>query len=159
MHKSLFFSVLFFAAPAFACDCIDAGAFVKASSSAQLVAKVKVKEYGPVLGGEQNTYQFMRVLVLEVLAGRQNTSQVLVYGDVGNLCRPYITPNQFTLGAEYVMALNHIEEKAPRSYQLSICGTYWLSVVNGNVVGRISNDVDEVISYESFRELFTSQKR
>ena len=152
-------SVILYASHSFACDCVWGGPFQKVSGEADLLVTVRVEAYGPTLTHGQDLYEYMKVSILDVLTGEEKASTLLVYGDPGNLCRPYVTPNRFGLGRKYVMALHHLKENVGPNYGLSNCGEYWLGIENGKVIGRISRDKEQVMSYEAFRGLFASSGR
>ncbi len=135
------------------CSCGWDGPFLEVWADADLVVKVKVTSYGPKLEHGENLYESMRVEVLEVIKGEEEKTSLVVYGDPGNLCRPYITPHRFSLGKIYALAIYPIDMDISTSndgYAISICGENWLSIHDNEISGRIRNDNKETMLYETF---------
>ena len=120
----------------FACDCDSRGTFLKVAPNTKLVALVKVTKYLTFKDiYEVKTPMSMEVEIIEVYKGEETRKTVIVWGDIGNLCRPYLS--KFKEGEYYVIAFNggcdgskgmaHENEKTT-DYSISICGDYWLSV-------------------------------
>ncbi len=119
-----------------ACDCDSQGAFLKVAPNTKLVALVKVKKYLTFKDiYEVKTPMSMEVDIIEIYKGEETRKTVIVWGDFGNLCRPYLS--RFKEGQNYVIAFNggsdgskgfaHEKEKTT-DYSISICGDYWLNV-------------------------------
>ena len=77
----------------------------------------------------------MEVEIVEVYKGTETRKKLVVWGDNGILCRPYLS--QFDTGKYYVIAFykasdgskGHVhEDERPTDYAISICGDYWLKV-------------------------------
>ena len=74
----------------------------------------------------------MEVEIIDTYKGVESRKTVVVWGDPGNLCRPYLS--QFKEGQYYVIAFNRNDEKEDHifektnDYFISNCGTYWLNV-------------------------------
>jgi hypothetical protein len=141
--------------PALACSCAWGGPFLHVARDAPVVATVRVDAYGAALAHDDRIYASMRIAVLEVLAGDAVPSQLVVYGDPGHLCRPYVTPERFALGREYVMALHPI---GAGDFAISGCGEFWLSRRDGAVHGRIGVDTEESLGYDAFRDRFRATR-
>ena len=156
--------LLMLPAPVFACMCAKDPPFSKVWPRTDLVVRAKVDSYGPELPGGEFAfpdgvpYLSMKIAIIERLAGQEELSSISVYGDNGILCRPYITPEQFRRGQEYVFALHAMppenpEVDSPTQYFLSICGENWLPVRGANVVGRISSQRRQSMPYRQLRSL------
>lgn len=144
----LFFLFLFAATlKAYPCDCNYMGSFIKVTSYTSLTALVKVKKY---LSSRDiyniKTPMSMEVEIIEVYRGVEVRKTVIVWGDNGALCRPYLS--QFKEGKQYVMSFftgtyggSHAEEKAS-DYAIANCGAYWLpvDVEHSTVTGDIDSD-------------------
>jgi hypothetical protein len=142
-----FIAVYLLATPAvLACNCDYQGSFMKMIQRTPLVAVVKVTKY---LTFKEIYYvktpMSMEVEIVEVYKGKENRKTVIVWGDIGNFCRPYLS--EFKEGQYYVIAFEkgrygggHPDEK-DTDYSISICGTYWLTVDLGksNVIGDIDS--------------------
>ena len=119
-----------------ACDCDSQGAFLKVAPNTKLVALVKVTKYLTFKEiYDVKTPMSMEVEIIEIYKGKETRKNAIVWGDVGNLCRPYLS--EFNEGQYYVIAFYggsdgskgfaHQNEKTT-DYSISICGDYWLSV-------------------------------
>jgi hypothetical protein len=153
-------SVLLLAPPAHACSCVSDG-----SSLVQLAKKSKLVIRGKVL--EYNWYQYdlreqrykkdeqkregrplsMTVEVQEVYKGKMKSRQVVVWGDNGMICRPYVT--QFPIATEWVFALSPDSWSKKGEMAISVCGEYALQVQKDRVLmgqGRAQRSImDPVI--------------
>ena len=120
----------------FACDCDSQGEFLKVAPKTKLVALVKVTKYLTFKDiYEEKTPMSMEVEIIEVYKGTETKKTVIVWGDIGNLCRPYLS--RFDVGKFYVIAFDagsdgskgfvHKNEKTT-DYSISFCGDYWLNV-------------------------------
>ena len=116
---------------AFACSCDYGGPFLKMAPRASLVALVKVTKFLAFKTiYDHKTPMSMEVEIIDIYKGAENRKTVTVWGDPGNLCRPYL--DTFTEGQAYVIAFNpgspgsgHENEKET-DYSISICGAFWL---------------------------------
>lgn len=119
-----------------ACDCDSQGEFLKVAPNTKFVALVKVTKYLTFKDiYEVKTPMSMEVEIVEIYKGEETRKTVIVWGDIGNLCRPYLSI--FKEGQYYVIAFNggsdgskgfaHENEKTT-DYSISICGDYWLNV-------------------------------
>jgi hypothetical protein len=66
----------------------------------------------------------MEVEIVKVYYGQETRKTVTVWGDNGNLCRPYLSI--FKSDNYYVVHLNKTQKKIPRIMQFH-CGDYWLT--------------------------------
>lgn len=123
------------ATPAFGCSCSWGGGFLKTAPQCPLIIRGTVIEHSNKVLGKTPA---MVVQIKEVLQGTASEQRLLIRGDNGMLCR--IGVEQFTLGNEYILALNGPGSKP--AYDggpaISSCGQYWLEVQNGKVIGAIN---------------------
>lgn len=124
------------------CLCIWGGSFSEVQDQADLVVAATVT------GGKGNSVD---IAVDQLLRGEEHRTQVRVWMNPGNLCRP--EPETFPPGSQWVMALHRIEQAQPADfnphtpnlsagrsgdYRLSSCGGYWLdrqdNLVTGNLI-------------------------
>lgn len=119
----------------YACDCESQGNFYKVSPNSDLVALVKINKYLTFKDiYDSPTPMSMEVEILEVFKGVDNRKKVKVWGDVGNLCRPYLS--QFSVDSLYVIAFHKGEkgsefghrDETENDYSISNCGEYWLKI-------------------------------
>ena len=139
---------------AFACDCDYNGTFLELAPKTKLVALVKVKKYLTFENIFNITHDVkipmsMKVEIIEIYRGKERRKTVKVWGDSGNLCRPYLA--EFELDKYYVIAFykgmrgskeyGHKKEKKT-DYSISICGEFWLDVdIKEGIAKSISSDV------------------
>jgi hypothetical protein len=134
------FSILLSPLPTYACSCVDNGSsFVQKAKRAKLVIRGKVTKYHWHKDDREHngTPLAMTVGVKEVYRGATKLSNIVVWGDNGILCRPYVT--QFPIGTEWVLALSEDSWTSKGELAVSVCGEYWLSVKGNNVMGRVTN--------------------
>lgn len=131
-----------------ACDCGYSGSFLKMSKRTPLVALVKVTKYLTFKDIYNSpTPMSMEVEIIDIFKGKETRKTITVWGDIGNLCRPYLS--NFKKGQYYVIAFDngnysggHPNEK-DTDYSIFNCGCYWLTVdiTNKKATGDIdSND-------------------
>jgi hypothetical protein len=137
-----------------ACDCDNQGEFLTVAPKTKLVALVKVTKYLTFkdINGKQ-TPMSMEVEIIEVFKGKEKRKSIIVYGDNGNLCRPYLSG--FGIGKFYLTAFDpglegskgftHMDEKLT-DYSISICGEYWLNVDIENKIasGSIADNPKQI---------------
>jgi len=131
---------------AFACDCDYKGSFLKMSQRTPLIALVKVTKYLTFKNiYDVKTPMSMEVEIIEVYKGNETRKTFVVWGDIGDLCRPYLS--EFKEGQYYVIAFDkgnfgggHPDEK-DTDYSICGCGAYWLTVDidKSNVTGDIDS--------------------
>jgi hypothetical protein len=119
-----------------ACMCRHAGPFEQVEKSAQVVAHVVVLEHR---GGRRPGS-----MVVEVINAARNArfgERIVVWGDPGNLCRPYIST--FPVGTQWILALGGGDRFVPteldqgrRQFAINGCGEYWIRVRGQSVTGK-----------------------
>ena len=129
----------------YACDCEYQGSFMKMTQKCSLVALVKVTKYltfKDIYG--KRTPMSMEVEIVETYKGKEFRKTITVWGDIGNLCRPYLST--FKEGQYYLMALyienssmKHPDEKKS-DYAICNCGAFWLAVDIKK--SRVSGDIE-----------------
>jgi hypothetical protein len=143
---SLWFTTLVFAlliigeaSAAYPCSCTWRGPFFVMAPQSELVILGRILGY---YGEERGVKLAMDVEVIEIFQGKTDQRHIRVWGDNGMLCRPYVT--QFPTGTEWVLALNSPGSKPGYSdgYAISICGTFYLQLDGGQVLGNIDNEKD-----------------
>jgi hypothetical protein len=151
----------------FACDCVSAGQFLTVAPKTELVSLVKVIKYLTFKAiYDKQTPMSMEVEIIKTFKGNETRKSIVVWGDNGNLCRPYLS--QFETGKYYVIAFDkgydgskgyvHSDEKTT-DYSISNCGDYWLTAnietktANGSVSATQSN-----ISFGDLWEQFHGDK-
>ncbi|MDO8899073.1 MAG: hypothetical protein Q7V19_15590 [Bacteroidales bacterium] len=119
----------------FACDCDSQGAFLTVAPKTDLVALVKLIRYLSFLDiNDMPTPNSMEVEIIEIFKGQEKRKTIIVWGDNGNLCRPYL--NIFEIGNNYVIAFDRgsemteikLNQDLKTDYSISNCGDYWLHV-------------------------------
>ncbi len=114
------------------CSCVYQGAFLTVAPSTKLIALVKVVKYltfKDIYGDK--TPMSMDVEIIDTYKGLEDRKKVTVWGDPGNLCRPYLS--NFKENAYYLIAFDPAGRGAKenaRDYSISICGAYWLDADN-----------------------------
>lgn len=142
--------------PVYGCSCGWSGPFLTVSSNAQIIVRGKVLAYKGEARGVKLSMDFE---VLEVIKGKLNKKTIRVWGDNGALCRPCVT--QFPIGTEWILALNGLGSKPgiESEYAISVCGTYWLKVEEGKVIGNIDNkevmDSSQSMPLDEFRAYYS----
>jgi hypothetical protein len=139
------FYLLFTTPRLFACGCEYQGSFIKMSQRTPLVALIKVTRYLTFKDiYTEKTPMSMEVEIIEIYKGQETRKTATVWGDIGDLCRPYLS--EFKEGKYYVIAFDrgnygggHPEEK-DTDFSISICGAYWLAVDKQKSL--VSGDID-----------------
>lgn len=114
--------------PSKACECNYQGSFVemvKDKYQSNLVALVKVEKYlsfKDIYGKPMP--MSMEAEVIEIFKGIEHRKTIKVWGDPGNLCRPYL--NRFSEKNYYVIAMM-VTGKEKEDYTISVCGAFWLN--------------------------------
>jgi hypothetical protein len=117
-----------------ACECIYGGPFVKMAEKTGFVALIKVSKYltfKDLAGVGEKIPMSMEVEIIDIYKGRESRKTITVWGDIGNLCRPYLSA--FKENEYYVIAFQpgglrgHPDEKQT-DYTISSCGANWLNV-------------------------------
>jgi hypothetical protein len=144
----------------FACTCGSAGQFLTVAPKTELVSLVKVIKYLTFkVNYDKQTPMSMEVEIIKTFKGDETRKSIVVWGDNGALCRPYLS--QFDTGKYYVIAFYkgydgsqgyvHSDEKTS-DYSISSCGKYWLTA---NIETKMANgSVSSTQSSISFDELW-----
>jgi hypothetical protein len=142
-------------------DCNYHGSFMKMSKRTPLVALVKVTKYLTFKDiYNTKTPMSMEVEIIDIYKGKEIRKTITVWGDIGNLCRPYLS--NFKEGQYYVIALDngnysggHPNEK-DTDYSIFNCGCYWLTVdfTNKRATGDIESE-DRSVSNIDLEKLKT----
>lgn len=148
----------------YACDCGYQGSFIKMTQNSSLVAYIKVTKYLTFKHiYNAKTPMSMEVEIIDVYKGKETRKTITVWGDIGNLCRPYLS--EFKEGEYYVIAFypgnyggGHPEEKGS-DYAINGCGAYRLTVdfVKSTVTGDINstNRTNTTLSLSEFKTKLT----
>ena len=112
---------------ALGCSCGWVGDFFEMTKYTNLIVKVKVLEK---FSENEDFNTKMRVEILTKFKGQESRESIIVTGDDGKECRPYI--DYFELDSIYYLSLYNYESE----YEQSNCGELYLSVVNGKVNGE-----------------------
>jgi hypothetical protein len=110
----------------YSCDCDWFGDFFKASRRMDFVVK------GEVVKKIQNQTGFsekMEVEIIEIFKGIESKKTIVIWGDYGAACRPYIS--YFEVGCVYYFALLKYDD----DYEQLNCGELYLKVDEGKVWG------------------------
>jgi hypothetical protein len=152
------FSVLWLTPSAYACSCADNNqSFIQNAEKAKLVIKGKVLAYHWNKGDKAKTRRplAMTVAVKEVYAGAATSKTIMVWGDNGIICRPYVS--QFPVGTEWVLALSPDSWSKKGELAISGCGEYSLKVNGSNVTGKVTDGSakgkSQVMSLPNLRKL------
>ena len=123
LPRYIFIFILMLSHKAFACDCESLGAFLKVASETEFVALVKVTRYLTFkdIDGKR-TPMSMEVEIIDIYKGKETRKTIIVWGDNGALCRPYLS--RFNQGQYYVIAFYKCKTD---DYFISNCGDYWLN--------------------------------
>jgi hypothetical protein len=108
--------------------------FLTVVRDAELIVLADVVDHIGKRHTKRKIHEAMRVTVVEVLKGAEKRQTLVVRGDTGALCRPYVS--RFPPGTRWVLALMPADENRGQ-YAISSCGEYWLPVVGPKVRGYI----------------------
>jgi hypothetical protein len=158
------FCFLFTASSAWGCDCFYNGPFTLVYKHADLVALVQVKRYlSFTIVDNKQVPTLMEVELIKKYKGKESKRTVRVWGDKGNLCRPYL--DTFGLAKKFVIAfmsckaLPGLEEEMPQDYYIDACGGYWLSLDEKR--SKLTGDFDgktKQVSLKSFNRFFARKR-
>jgi hypothetical protein len=132
--------IIFTAAIAAACTCGDyEEPFLSVIDDSDMIFRVQIIEYR----GKNKQYNLaMKAKILETLKGSIDRHEIVIWGDNGVQCRPYV--NNFPLKSEWILAVIYIRDgKGKGDFTISNCGYHWLRVNNENVSGHISSATDK----------------
>lgn len=131
--------LLLWPALAQACMCGSWMPFADAEKDVPVLVHARVLAYGDLNGDSPGS---MTIEVLTPLRNAKAGERMKVWGDPGNLCRPYVSA--FPRGTEWVFALGGDRRSPPqpqagarREIAIGGCGAYWLAVRDGKVVGEL----------------------
>ncbi|MCT4591631.1 MAG: hypothetical protein N4A71_27665 [Carboxylicivirga sp.] len=119
-----------------ACDCGYFGGFVYSNQATDIVVYGKVIEYDSI-----GTYDLpdnphsIKFLIIEKLRGIESKDTIIVWGDDGAECRPYI--DHFQPNTEWILALDKLDHLGTSNYEISICGEFYVPVKGKMVQGQI----------------------
>ncbi|UZR96794.1 hypothetical protein [Chondrinema litorale] len=142
-----------------ACDCGSAGPFLKTSKKAKLTAIIRVNNYiVKNLQYRDSMKVGINAEIIEILKGKEVKTEIRIFGDKGNLCRPYI--ETFPLGTTWVINLSqgweheesNLTTESEDDYSISNCGEYFLPIENKVIKGSI---IDSDICWEETEKLYT----
>lgn len=129
------------------------------SKRTPLVALVKVTKYLTFKDiYNAMTPMSMEVKIMDIYKGKEIRKKITVWGDIGNLCRPYL--KIFKEGQFYVIAFDngnysgvHSNEK-DTDYSVFNCGCYWLTVdmEQRKAMGDVDSE-DRISSYVDLKKL------
>jgi hypothetical protein len=127
---------------AIACSCSYQGPFVQMAPKCPLVAMVKVTRFLTFkdISGTP-TPMSMEVEITEIIKGKNDRKKIIVWGDPGNLCRPYLSV--FKEDGYYAIAFisaGKVGEEKQTDYAISDCGAYWLTANKENAT--VTGDID-----------------
>lgn len=152
------FSLLLLTPSAYGCSCVSSkSSFVQLTKRSELVIRGRVIEYlwHKDDREKKRTPPAMTVEVKEVYKGAAKLGKIVVWGDNGMQCRPYVT--KFPVKTEWVFALSKDPSTAKGKLAISVCGEYWLQVKGNNVVGKITDGSPKakpkVVSLPDFHKL------
>jgi hypothetical protein len=123
-----------------ACDCSGPDNFCESISHNEHVALVKVLSH---------TDDYMTISIIENIRNSFSNSQITVVGQNGFNCSEWL--EQFIESDTLVLGLQDFG--MTDTFNLSLCGVYYLHYQNGNVSGDISPS-STIQSYEGFKANF-----
>jgi hypothetical protein len=146
--KSTFFVLCLFILSQFtalACDCDYKGDFEKVAHQKEFVALVRVSKF--------ISQETMEVEIVEILKGNEKRKTIIVWGDDGKSCLPYLS--EFKLGKEYIIAFDfhNGKSKIDLEYEISICGEFWLNIENERFQKIAVSSNDKIVKRRTFKEI------
>lgn len=135
-----------------ACDCDWMGDFFQASKRMGFIVKVKILNKSRC---NNDFDEKMNVDILKVFKGVEKKSSIVVWGDNGMDCRPYIS--YFEEGECYYLALNKFSE----DYEQISCGELYLKISDDKVMGnsQTRNDLPQIsgMSIVEFEQILSKK--
>jgi hypothetical protein len=132
------------------CDCdVYIGNFQTTSKWAEFVFVVKVKGYSYYKSVTTTSATTVSVPtaatfeIVETLKGKVDKKEIIVFGDKGNLCRPYI--DVFKNDSYYIVGLYRCDGREQNEttddFQISGCGEFWIKydIESKTATGLIKN--------------------
>jgi len=114
-----------------ACTCDYRGYFLEVAPTTKLVALVRVIGYPFFRNLLYHHKVAMEVELIEIYQGMESEATIIVWGDSGVMCRPYIsqfTPGQYYLIGLYPGSKHSFYFENENDYYISSCGEFWLRV-------------------------------
>ncbi|WP_044213093.1 hypothetical protein [Flammeovirga sp. OC4] len=131
----------------FGCTCKYYGGFAFANQIADIIVQGKVLNYKCDENLNFTDCISMNFEVKKIFRGQVFKDTILVYGDNGMACRPYI--DKFKIGEEWLLALNKLDS----NYEILICGELALKFKNKSYSGKIYSR-----QYRSHEDLITKKE-
>ena len=155
----LTFLTFSFANLTIACDCDYSGDFLTVAPKKDLVAIIKVIKYLTFETiNNESIPMSMEVEIIKIINGEEERKSIIVWGDNGILCRPYLS--KFKIDKYYAIAFDKESNNENQvEYSISICGAFWLTADNESktVQGSISSTLKSM-SYGELWEYFHEEK-
>ena len=125
LSSAAFVSCLTIASSASACSCAVGGSFEDISGEADTIVRARVLEHVfPDDSPHPNTIPTaMQVEVLEQVKGEVEGKQIVIAGDNGMLCRPYVS--QFPVDTEWLFVIGPDFHSSEDEWAISVCGEHW----------------------------------
>lgn len=142
MNRAGFFLALlscFVALDALACSCAFSSDFAHNSGSVVIAGTVREYLRAPRL---ENRPYAMEVEVETVLRGEYRARRIIIWGDLGMSCVPYVT--RFPIGTKWVFAISGpttIPDFGDENYHFGMCETDWLRWIDGMTVEELKRIV------------------
>jgi hypothetical protein len=157
----LTFSLLTITPKIYSCDCDYQGTFLKVARKSSFVAIIKVNRYLTFKSiNDKSIPLSIEVEVIRSILGNELRDTIIVWGDNGKLCRPYL--NQFEVGKYYAIAfqklldplLENVNNKQ-NDYYISNCGDYWLTVdfEKKMAYGAVAKKRNKILFGDLYQEL------
>ncbi|HLP11651.1 MAG TPA: hypothetical protein VK177_06920 [Flavobacteriales bacterium] len=147
-------ALIFCAAFFICCECDWKGNFITVAPEAPVVVKAKVlgffKKNSPPADKDVDIDVKMEVEIMNVFKGKETRKKIMIWGDNGMQCRPYVSA--FKKDAVYYIAMNKMNDV---DYYISVCGEYYLKVKNGKVKmqGNNANETMRDMTEKEFEKL------
>lgn len=160
MNNKTLISIIFLLVSTFsiACSCESTENFSKVALKADLVVLAKINKYLTFKENYSGKIPIsMEIEIIEILKGKSSNKKIIIWGDNGILCRPYL--DEFKEGESYFLALYSSEEnyghedEKQNDYSISICGEYWMKA-DLNKKTAISNFNNKIQSI-SFKNIYS----
>jgi len=146
------------------CGCGPHKSFVDGSFNTKLVALVKIERYLTFSSFGYPHPLSMEVQILQTIKGEDKRKTIRVFGDDGDLCRPYV--NKFKPGETWILGLYEGTNKEgygqkdenKDDYFVWACNNLWVPVDSGIVTGYLTHSDEtpekEKMSVNEFVKLF-----
>jgi len=169
----LFFVLLSGIQISFGCDCDPSPTFEDVSKTSKIVVLAKVLGYSAMKEINYTDYHSkperqvkeavplsMNVEILTLFKGVELRDTITLWGDYGNLCRPYL--NKFEVGKQYIFALfvgrNFLVENYGEStddYFVTNCGDGWMNYEPLTKKGTgLSNGIKLEYTFDELLDLY-----